>query len=68
MGYKKVFLGIEYAKKHADLTGMHIEEEDGKFIVYTKQPSVDTTADITVVYEEVEKDFAPKKEKKNKSN
>lgn len=68
MGFKKIFLGIEYAKKHAELTGMHIEEEDGKFIVYTKSPSVDTTADITVEYTEVERDSAPKKDKKNKSN
>jgi len=68
MGYKKIFNGIGYAMKHAELTGMHIEEVDGKFVVWTKSPTVDTTADITVLYEEVEKDSAPKKEKKNKSN
>jgi hypothetical protein len=68
MGYKKVFSCEAYAKKHAELTGTHIQEVDGKYIVFTKSPSVDTTADITVEYTEVEKDSAPKKEKKNKSN
>ena len=68
MAIKKVFSCEAYAKKHAELTGMFIQEVDGKYIVFTKQPSVDTTADITVLYEEVEKDSAPKKEKKNKSN
>jgi hypothetical protein len=68
MGFKKVFIGMKNAMRHAELTGMHIEEVDGKFIVYTKQPSVDTTADITVIYEDVEIDSAPKKAKKNKSN
>ena len=66
MGYKKIFGCESYAKKHAELTGTHIEEVDGKFVVWTKSPSVNTTADITVLYEEVEKDSAPKKEKKNK--
>lgn len=64
---KRVFNCEAYAKKHAELTGMYIEEVDGKYIVFTKQPSVDTTADITVVYEEVEKDSAPKKEKKKQT-
>lgn len=64
---KKVFNCAAYAKKHAELTGMHIEEVDGQYIVFTKQPSVDTTADITVVYEAVEKDSAPKKEKKKQT-
>jgi len=64
---KKIFNCAGYAKKHAELTGMHIEEVDGKYIVYAKQPTVDTTADITVVYEEVEKDSAPKKEKKKQT-
>ena len=64
---KKVFNCAAYAKKHAELTGMHIEEVDGKYIVFTKSPSVDTTADITVVYEEVEKDSSPKKEKKKQT-
>lgn len=68
MGFKKVFIGMKNAMRHAELTGMHIEEVDGKFIVYTKQPNVDTTADITVIYEDVEIDSAPKKAKKNKSN
>ena len=68
MGYKKVFSCEAYAKKHAELTGTHIQEVDGKYIVFTKSPSVDTTADITIEYTEVEKDSAPKKEKKNKSN
>ena len=68
MGFKKVFNSMGYAKKHAELTGTHIEEVDGKYIVFTKHPSVDTTADITIEYMEVEKDSAPKKEKKNKSN
>lgn len=67
MGYKKIFGCESYAKKHAELTGTFIQEVDGKYIVFTKKPSVDTTADITVLYEEVEKDSAPKKEKKNKS-
>ena len=64
---KKVFNCAAYAKKHAELTGMHIEEVDGQYVVFTKQPSVDTTADITVVYEAVEKDSAPKKEKKKQT-
>jgi len=64
---KRIFNCESYAKKHAELTGMYIEEVDGKYIVFTKQPSVDTTADITVVYEEVEKDSAPKKEKKKQT-
>jgi hypothetical protein len=64
---KKVFNCAAYAKKHAELTGMYIEEVDGQYIVFTKQPSVDTTADITVVYEEVEKVSAPKKEKKKQT-
>ncbi len=64
---KKVFNCAAYAKKHAELTGMHIEEVDGQYIVFTKSPSVDTTADITVVYEEVEKVSAPKKEKKKQT-
>ena len=68
MGYKKVFSCEAYAKKHAELTGTHIQEVDGKYIVFTKSPSVDTTADITIEYTEVEKDSAPKKEKKNKTN
>ena len=68
MAIKKVFSCEAYAKKHAELTGTFIQEVDGKYIVFTKQPSVDTTADITVLYEEVEKDSAPKKEKKTKSN
>ena len=51
---KKVFNNLGYAKKHAELTGMHIEEVDGQYVVFTKQPSVDTTADITVVYEDVD--------------
>ena len=68
MGYKKVFSCEAYAKKHAELTGTYIQEVDGKYIVFTKEPTVDTTADITVEYTEVEKDSAPKKEKKNKSN
>ena len=68
MGFKKVFNSNSYAKKHAELTGMHIEEVDGKYIVFTKSPTVDTTADITVEYTEVEKDSAPKKDKKNKLN
>jgi hypothetical protein len=68
MGYKKVFSCEAYAKKHAELTGTYIEEIDGKYIVFTKHPSVDTTADITIEYTEVEKDFAPKKAKKNKLN
>ena len=68
MGYKKVFSCEAYAKKHAELTGTFIQEVDGKYIVFTKEPTVDTTADITVEYTEVEKDSAPKKEKKNKSN
>jgi len=67
MAIKKVFGCEAYAKKHAELTGTFIQEVDGKYIVFTKQPSVDTTADITVLYEEVEKDSAPKKEKKNKT-
>jgi hypothetical protein len=53
MGYKKVFSCEAYAKKHAELTGTHIEEIDGKYIVFTKHPSVDTTADITVEYEDI---------------
>jgi len=64
---KKIFNCAGYAKKHAELTGMHIEEVDGKYIVYAKQPTVDTTADITVIYEEVEKDSTPKKEKKKQT-
>ena len=68
MGYKKVFSCEAYAKKHAELTGTHIQEVDGKYIVFTKSPSVDTTADITIEYTEVEKDSAPKKEKKKKKN
>ena len=68
MGIKKVFSCEGYAKKHAELTGTHIQEVDGKYIVFTKNPSVDTTADITVEYTEVEKDSAPKKDKKNKLN
>ena len=60
---KKVFNNLGYAKKHAELTGMHIEEVDGQYIVFTKQPSVDTTADITVIYKEVD---TPKKAKKKK--
>ena len=68
MGYKKVFSCEAYAKKHAELTGTYIQEVDGKYIVFTKEPTVDTTADITIEYTEVEKDSAPKKEKKNKSN
>jgi len=64
---KKVFNCSAYAKKHAELTGMYIEEVNGKYIVFTKQPNVDTTADITVIYEEVEKDSAPKKEKKKQT-
>jgi hypothetical protein len=65
---KKVFNCKGYAQKHAEITGMSIEEIDGKYIVYTKQPSVDTTAEITVVYEDVEKDSAPKKDKKTTKN
>jgi len=65
---KKIFNNLGYAKKHAELTGCHIEVVDGQYIVFTKQTNVDTTADITVVYEDVEKDSAPKKEKKNKTN
>jgi len=53
MGYKKVFSCEAYAKKHAELTGTYIQEVDGKYIVFTKSPSVDTTADITVEYTEV---------------
>jgi hypothetical protein len=68
MGYKKVFSCEAYAKKHAELTGTFIQEVDGKYIVFTKEPTVDTTADITIEYTEVEKDSAPKKEKKNKTN
>jgi hypothetical protein len=68
MGYKKVFSCEAYAKKHAELTGTYIQEVDGKYIVFTKEPTVDTTADITVEYTEVEKDSAPKKDKKNKLN
>ena len=64
---KKVFNCEAYAKKYAELTGMYIEEVNGKYIVFTKQPSVDTTADITVVYEDVEKVSAPKKEKKKQT-
>ena len=58
---KKVFNNLGYAKKHAELTGMHIEVVDGQYVVYSKQPNVDTTADITVIYEEVD---TPKKAKK----
>jgi hypothetical protein len=68
MGIKKVFTSKKHASKHAELTGMYIEEIDGKYIVFTKQPTVDTTADITVIYEDVEKDLTPKKAKKNKTN
>jgi hypothetical protein len=69
MGIKKVFNCEAYAQKHAELTGMYIEEVNGKYIVFTKQPSVDTTADITVLYEEVEeRPAAPKKVKKKKTN
>jgi len=46
---------------------LHIEEVDGKYVVFAKQPNVDTTADITVIYEDVEKDSAPKKEKKKQT-
>ena len=68
MAIKKVFTSEVHAQKHSDITGMYIEEIDGKYIVYTKQPSVDTTAEITVVYEDVEKDSAPKKDKKTTKN
>ena len=64
---KHIFTSQVHAEKHAELTGMYIQEVEGKYIVFTKQPSVDTTADITVLYEEVEKDSAPKKEKKKQS-
>ena len=68
MAIKKVFTSKVHAQKHSEITGMYIEEIDGKYIVYTKQPSVDTTAEITVVYEDVEKDSAPKKDKKTTKN
>lgn len=58
-----------YAEAYAKKMGMYIEEVDGKYIVFTKQPTVDTTADITVLYEEVESTEeveAPKKDKKKK--
>lgn len=61
---KKIFNNLGYAKKHAELTGMHIEFVNGQYIVFTKQPNVDTTADITVIYEEVD---TPKKAKKKNS-
>ena len=67
MAIKKIFNCEGYAKKHSELTGLHIEEIDGKYIVYAKTPTVDTTADITVIYEDVEKDSAPKKEKKKQT-
>ena len=58
-----------YAEAYAKRMGMYIEEVDGKYIVFTKQPNVDTTADITVVYEDVEVEKeqpTPKKDKKKK--
>ncbi len=64
---EKIFNSKRYAEKHAELTGMYIKEVDGTYIVYAKQPSVDTTADITVIYEEVEKDSTPKKAKKKQT-
>ena len=68
MAIKKVFTSKVHAQKHSEITGMYIEEIDGKYIVYTKIPTVDTTAEITVVYEDVEKDSAPKKDKKTTKN
>jgi hypothetical protein len=68
MGIKKVFTSKNHASKHAELTGMYIQEVEGRYIVYAKQPNVDTTADVTVIYEDVEKDLTPKKAKKNKTN
>lgn len=57
----------KYAEAYAERTGQYIQEVDGKYIVFTKQPNVDTTADITVVYEDVEAEAeTPKKAKKKK--
>ena len=46
MGYKKVFSCEAYAKKHAELTGTFIQEVDGKYIVFTKEPTVDIITQI----------------------
>lgn len=57
----------KYAEAYAERNGLYVEEVDGKYIVFTKSLTTDTTADITVVYEDVEAEAeTPKKAKKKK--